>query len=91
MVTKSPVLVHYDPNKPTKISADASRHALGAVLLQLEENDWKPVAYASRSLSVAEQKYAQIELELLAICFACNKFSQFLLGKRFLVESDHKG
>ena len=90
MVTKSPVLVHYDPNKPTKISADASRHALGAVLLQLEENDWKPVAYASRSLSVAEQKYAQIELELLAICFACNKFSQFLLGKRFLVESDHK-
>ena len=90
MVTKSPVLVHYNPNKPTKVSADASRHALGAVLLQLEDNGWKPVAYASRSLSTAEQKYAQIELELLAICFGNNKFSQFLLGKRFLVESDHK-
>ena len=72
MVTKSPVLVHYNPNKPTKVSADASRHALGAVLLQLEDNGWKPVAYASRSLSTAEQKYAQIELELLAICFGNN-------------------
>ena len=55
MVTKSPILVHYDPNKPTKISADASRHALGAVLLQLENEIWKPVVYASRSLSSAER------------------------------------
>ena len=90
MVCKSPLFTNYDPNKPIKISADASRHALGAVLLQYDLNTWKPIAYASRALTVTEQKYAQIELELLAICFACNKFNQFLLGKRFIVESDHK-
>ena len=90
MICKSPILAHYDPNKPIKVSADASRHALGAVLLQYDMNNWKPIAYASRALTTTEQRYAQIELELLAIFFACNKFDQFLLGKRFTVESDHK-
>ena len=90
MICESPILAHYDPNKPTKVSADASRHALGCVLMQYDLNHWKPVAYASRALTTTEQKYAQIELELLAIYFACHKFDQYLLGKRFLVESDHK-
>ena len=84
------VLAFFDPRKPTKISADASQFGLGAVLLQEGEGLWKPVAYASRALSDAEKRYAQIEKELLAIVFACERFYQFIYGQKFVAETDHK-
>ena len=58
-------LALYDPSAPTKIFADASAHGLGAVLLQRFDS-WKPVAFASRSMSETEIRYAQIEKEVLA-------------------------
>ena len=72
------------------MSADASSFGLGAVLLQLDEQTWKPVAYASRALSDTERRYAQIEKEGLATTWACEKFSTYILGRSFVVESDHK-
>ena len=59
----------------TLVSADASSNGLGAVLLQKFEADWRPVVFASRSLSETETRYAQIEKEALAITWACDKFS----------------
>ena len=38
----------------------------------------------------AETRYANIERELLAIVFACQRFSTYLLGRSFVAESDHK-
>ena len=38
----------------------------------------KPVAYASRAMTSAEQNYAQIEKEMLAISFATIKFHQYV-------------
>ena len=85
------VLAHYDLNAETKISADASAHGLGAVLLQHQENcGWKPVAFASRSLSDTESRYAQIEKEALALVWSAEKFSDYVLGKPFLFDTDHK-
>ena len=49
--SSTPVLAHYSPDKPTKVSVDASSYGLGGVPLQKQENDWKPVLYASRSHS----------------------------------------
>ena len=60
------------------------------MILQKQANNWKPIAYASRSLSETEQRCAQIEKEALAIAWACDKFAMYLLGKRFQVETDHK-
>ena len=51
---------------------------------------WRPVAFASRSLSDTERRYAQIEKEALAMTWACEKFTDYLLGRKFLMESDHK-
>ena len=48
------------------------------------------VYYASRSLTKTEQNYAQIEKELLAVTFACNKFHDYIIGKNVTVETDHK-
>lgn len=50
----------------------------------------QPVAYGSRSLTDTQKRYAQIEKELLAIVYGCEKLKQYLYGKQVQVESDHK-
>ena len=89
-LVSTPVLAHYDSAKEIWVSADASSYGLGAVLQQVDNGEVKPVAYASRSMSATEQRYAQVEKEALATTWACEKFSDYLLGKDFKVETDHK-
>ena len=61
----APVLKYFDSNKPTEGSGDASSQGLGFVLTQEDH----PVTYASRALTLAEQRYSQTEKELLAQVF----------------------
>ena len=90
-ISSSRVLAHYDVNAPTKISADVSAYGLGSVLLQCQGNHyWKPVAFASRCLNATEVRYAQIEKEALSLVWSCEKFSDYILGKPILLETDHK-
>ena len=49
-----------------------------------------PIAYASRSLHVAEKKYSQLDKEGLAIIFGVKGFHQYLVGRHFTILSDHK-
>ena len=60
-------LKFYDRNKAITVQADASKDGLGAALLQ----DNQPIAFASKTLSDTEKRYANIERELLAVVFAC--------------------
>ena len=83
-------LALYDQDAPTKITADASAYGLGAVLLQHHEETWKPVAYASKSMTETERRYSQIEKEALALVWACDKFEDYVLGKTIQLETDHK-
>ena len=82
-LSSAPVLAMYDPNRDTKVSADASSYGLGGVLLQKWEEEWRPVAYASQSLTPTEQRYAQVEKEALGLTWACGRFRDFLIGKQF--------
>ena len=79
-------LGYYDRRKEVIVQADASLRGLGACLIQ----DGKPIAFASKSLTGAESRYANIERKLLAIVFAYIRFNTYLLGCRFTVQSDHK-
>ncbi len=89
-LSSTPVLALYNPNSALKISADASSFGLGTVLLQKSDARWSPVAYASRSMTPTEQRYAQVEKEALAAAWACERFSCFILGRPFELETDHK-
>ena len=89
-ITTSPVLQYFNPSLPIKLSVDASKEGLGAVLLQLHNEQWRPIAYASRALNSSEQNYSQIEKETLAVVFGTEHFNQYVYGIKFLVESDHK-
>ena len=58
--------------------------------LKMETHMWKPIAFASRSLTQTEQYYATIEKEALAITWACEKFASYIVGMKFHIETDHK-
>ena len=89
-LTKPTVLTLYNPTVPTKVSADGSSYRIGAVLLQQVDDIWKPVVYASRAMSETKRRYAPIEKEALAVTWACDKFSNYVLGRSFQIEMDHK-
>ena len=90
-LTESPILALFDPRLETTVSADASSYGLGAVLLQTQKNgERRPVAYVSRSMTPTETRYAQIEKEALALTWACERYSDYLVGLQFNIETDHK-
>ena len=65
------LLALYDPKRETIVSADASSFGLGSVLLQRQlTGELRPVAYASRSMTDTERRYAQIEKEALVTTWA---------------------
>ncbi|KAK2176170.1 hypothetical protein NP493_677g00010 [Ridgeia piscesae] len=88
--TTEPLLKFYDPARRSKISSDASKDGLGAVLLQEHDGNWLPVAFISHAMTSAEKNYAQIEKELLGLVFACEKFHEYVYGVTVIGETDHK-
>lgn len=86
LVTEAPVLKYFEPSQELTLQSDACGTGLGAVLTQ----NGQPIAFASRALSDAETRYAQIEEELLAIEFSLEKFHQYKYGRPLTVQSDHK-
>ncbi|KAL2084848.1 hypothetical protein ACEWY4_020366 [Coilia grayii] len=84
-----PVLQSPDFSQPFTLQTDASGVGLGAVLLQGEGEQRRPVAYISRKLFPRETRYAVIELECLAVKWALDTF-KYLLGRDFVLETDHR-
>ena len=90
-LVSAPILAHYDPSKKLKLAADASQYGIGAVLSHVFVNGCeKPIAYASRTLSKAEQQYAQIDKEALGLIFGVRRFHQYLYDRTFVLITDHK-
>ena len=88
-MSKDCLIQFYDPQKPLYIECDTSKQGIGCVLLQPDDNipstlkdgiptNLRPVAYASESLSEAEQNHANIKHELLEAVFAIETIARFL-------------
>lgn len=62
------MLTFYDVPKPLAVLCDASSYGLGAVIFYVAlDGEERPVAFASRTLTSAENNYAQCEREALAL------------------------
>jgi len=88
MLASAPVLAYFSPEKDILLQCDASQSGLGAVIIQ----DGRVIEYASRALTDTEKNYAQIEKELLAICFAMERFHTYVYANTNIitVETYHK-
>lgn len=86
-----PCLILPDFDKPFAICTDASKHSLGAVLVQEDETGFQhPISFASRKLNSNEINYSVFEKEALAIVFGVQHFKQYLIGKEFTIFCDQK-
>jgi len=88
-LTTAPVLCMPADDKPYVLDTDASDFAIGAVLSQEHEGVERVVAYASRRLSHAEVNYCVTRRELLAIVHFVKYFRHYLLGRTFVVRTNH--
>ena len=82
----APIFAYYNPKKQAVLQIDASIKGLGACLLQEE----KTVYFTSKALTYAQWGYVAIELELLAVACAVEKFHHFHYASHFILETDQK-
>ncbi|PFX14801.1 Retrovirus-related Pol polyprotein from transposon 17.6 [Stylophora pistillata] len=73
-LSRTPVLAYFDRKGELVIQTDASMKGLGAILLQ----EGKPVIYVSRTLTPAEERYSNIDRELLGVVFAMERLHSYV-------------
>lgn len=90
LMCRNTALGYYNPDDDTIVVADASPVGLGAVLIQENSSGPRIICYASKSLSITERKYSQMEKEALGLVWAVERFHLYLHGKEFVIITDHK-
>ena len=79
-------LQYFQWDHPITIQANASKHGLGACLIQ----NGKPIAFTLKSLVDTETRYANIEHEYSAVTYVCIHLCPYLYGCFLTIESEHK-
>lgn len=87
---KVAVLAFPCSNAETRLITDASDTGIGAALEQKINDIWKPLAFFSRKLTPAQQRYSTYDRELTAIYESIKHFRHFVEGREFSVITDHK-
>lgn len=89
-LAQAALLAHPRSDSDLAVFADASDFTIGAALQQRVGNDWQPIAFFSKKLSPAEQKYSAYDRELLAIYAAVKHFRHHVEARNFIIFTDHK-
>ena len=90
-LTKAPVLTLADLDKPFILQTDASLHAIGGVLMQLQPNNERTVVeFFSKKFSETEKRWPTHERELFGLVYALRKYKHYLQGTEVTYEGDHK-
>ena len=85
----APIIQPPDWNLPFEIMCDTSDFAVGAILGQTKDKKHYATSYTSKTFAEPQLNYATIEKELLAIVFAIDKFTSYLVGAKVIVYMDH--
>ncbi|GBG61917.1 hypothetical protein CBR_g26081 [Chara braunii] len=89
-------LTHYevlklpDPDKPFVVTTDASQYGIGSVLAQQEGPKLRPVEYMSKKMSSQKLAKSTYEKELYAVYKALTHWRHYLLGRFFILKTDHQ-
>lgn len=84
-----PILAYPQFDIPFAVHTDASAHAIGGVLSQVQDGKERVIAYWSRQLRTAERNYSTIEREALAVVDAIKEFYPYLYGFSFTLYTGH--
>ncbi|GKC89949.1 reverse transcriptase domain-containing protein [Tanacetum coccineum] len=74
---------------PFELMCDASDFSIGAVLGQRHEKHFRPIHYASKTMTEVESHYTMTEKEMLAVVYAFDKFRSYLILNKSIVYTDH--
>lgn len=88
-LVNSATLAYPFPDKQFILDTDASDTTIGAELLQIHDGKEFFVSYASTVLSPAQKRYCTTGKELLAVIMITRQFRNYLLGRQFIVRTDH--
>nr|GEU85185.1 DNA-directed DNA polymerase [Tanacetum cinerariifolium] len=88
-ITEAPILIAPDWDMPFELMCDASDFAIGAVLGQRQDKHFKPIHYASKTITKVESNYTTTEKEMLAVVYAFKKFRSYLIMNKSIVYTDH--
>nr|GEU56030.1 reverse transcriptase domain-containing protein [Tanacetum cinerariifolium] len=78
-LTEAPILIAPDWDIPFELMCDASDFAIRAVLGQRQDKHFRPIHYASKTMTEAESNYTMTEKEMLAVVYAFEKFRSYLM------------
>ncbi|GJS18448.1 reverse transcriptase domain-containing protein [Tanacetum coccineum] len=76
-------------DQPFEIMCDASDYAIGAVLGKRIQKHFRPIHYASKTMTEAESNYTTTEKEMLVVVYAFEKFRSYLIMNKSVVYTDH--
>nr|GEU43849.1 reverse transcriptase domain-containing protein [Tanacetum cinerariifolium] len=88
-LTEAPIHVSPDWDLPFELMCDASDFAVRTVLGQRKDKYFRPIHYASKTLSVAQTHYTTTEKEFLAVVYAFKKLWSYLVLSKTIVYTDH--
>nr|GFA25226.1 hypothetical protein [Tanacetum cinerariifolium] len=88
-LTKAPILIAPNWDLPFELMCDASDFAKGAVLGQRDEKHFRPIYYASKTLTDAESSDTTTEKAMLAVVYAFEKIRSYLIMNKCIVHTDH--
>nr|GEW15111.1 hypothetical protein [Tanacetum cinerariifolium] len=88
-LTEAPILIAPNWDMPFELMCDVSDFAIGAVLRQRHEKHFKPIHYASKTMTNAESNYTTTEKEMFAVVYAFEKFRSNLIMNKSIVHKDH--
>jgi len=88
-LTSAPILGMPRDEGTYYLDTDASDIGFGAVLSQEQDGHEVVLAYASRTLSKPESNYDVTRRELLAVVYGLKVYRQYLLGREFVIRTDH--
>ena len=84
-LTSAPIMAFPSMRELFILYTDASQHAMGAVLAQIQNGSESVICYASRSFSKAQSRYSTTKRELWAIVNFTRRFKHYLLGRKFQI------